>query len=124
MSKVVTLGDFIRVGNHMKGFDCSRQTLLEAIDIVWEDDRSFDKEGFIKALVEALFENGVIREPSLMELAVLDSKVMAKFGRNYRMLDLLNAVATFYMFRRDFPRTDVELRRENNVVHLPKSASQ
>lgn len=109
----VSYRDFIQVGHEMKGMTNCQRTFIEALDIVCEQDLLFPKENFINAILECLHANGIIKAPSFMDLCLLDSKIMSKFGRNYRMKDLLDAVASFYMIRETFPRTQLELT--NNV---------
>lgn len=108
-SEDINYRHFISVGEEMKGVSRCKQTFVEALDIVCERDVLFPKEAFIRAVAECLHGNGVIKEPTLFEVCRLDSNIMAKFGRNYRMKDLLDAVASFYMIREVFPRTSLEL---------------
>lgn len=120
----ITYRDFIEVGKIMKKEGTGKTvTFIEALDAACENNFLFPKEAFISALSEYLFHNGVIREASLYELCKLDSNVMAKFGRNYRMLDLFDGCASLYMIREELPRTSLELRSTNNVFPFTRPAS-
>lgn len=118
MSKNITYRDFIEVGNFMKREGVGKQrTFIEALDLACERNPFFPKNELISAFAEYLYVNGAIKDDSLYEVATLDAKIMGKFGRNYRMLDLFEGCAAIYMIREEIPRTSVELG-SNNVVRF------